>query len=308
MRILTLMENSPGRPDCAYEHGLSFYIETERRRVLSDTGASAAFLGNADALGVDLGRVDAVFLSHGHYDHAGGVLSFVRRNPRAPIYVQRTAVLPYYSMNDDANGSGGGDSGVGNENSVRSNGGNGNGESGDNAAAFHYIGMDPDIAKLPQIVLLDGDTEIDGELLVIANITGRRYWPASNLRLKRREGGRYVQDSFDHEQALAVRQEGRYYLFSGCAHNGILNVLDRFRQVCGRNPDAVFSGFHFMKKGPYTAEEEEVIRAAAREMAGMDTVFYSGHCTGRRAFAMMEEIMGGQLRALHSGMEILVEP
>ena len=101
MRIVTLMENSPGPAGCAFEHGLSFYIETERRRILSDTGASAAFLDNAALLGVPLETVDAVFVSHGHYDHAGGVLPFAQRNPRAVIYVQRTAELPYYAVNED---------------------------------------------------------------------------------------------------------------------------------------------------------------------------------------------------------------
>ncbi|MBQ6207590.1 MAG: MBL fold metallo-hydrolase, partial [Oscillospiraceae bacterium] len=140
MRIVTLMENSPGSAGCAFEHGLSFYIETERRRILSDTGASAAFLDNAALLGVPLETVDAVFLSHGHYDHAGGVLPFAQRNPRAVIYVQRTAELPYYAMDEDG---------------------------------FHYIGMDPKIAALPEIRFLDGDADIDGELSVLGRITGR---------------------------------------------------------------------------------------------------------------------------------------
>ena len=273
MRIVTLMENSPGLAGCAFEHGLSFYVETERRRILSDTGASAAFLDNAALLGIPLETVDAVFLSHGHYDHAGGVLPFVERNPRAVIYVQRTAELPYYAMDEDG---------------------------------FHYIGMNPEIAALPQIRFLDGDADIDEELSVLGHITGRRFWPASNRSLKRLDGGTFAQDSFSHEQALVVRQSGRFYLFSGCAHNGILNVLDRFREKYGRNPSAVFSGFHFMKRGDYAPEELTEIRETARELSRMDTEFYSGHCTGQRAFALMREIMGGQLHELHSGLEIPV--
>ena len=271
MRIVTLMENSPGSAGCAFEHGLSFYIETERRRILSDTGASAAFLENASFLGISLETADAVFLSHGHYDHTGGALAFARRNPRAVIYAQRTAGLPYYSMDGDV---------------------------------AHYIGMDPAIMELPQVRLLDGDAEIDEELSVLGHIAGRRLWPAGNLRLKRKVGASFVQDSFDHEQALVVRQAQRFYLFSGCAHNGILNALDRFREKYGRNPDAVFSGFHFMKRGDYTPEELTEIRETARELSHMDTEFYSGHCTGQRALSLMREIMGGQLHELHSGLEI----
>lgn len=274
MRVVTLMENTPGEAGCAFEHGLSFYIETQRHRILSDTGASAAFVGNASRLGVELENVDAVFLSHGHYDHTGGVLAFARCNSHAPIYLQRTAELPYYADDEDG---------------------------------FHYIGMNPEIFALPQICFLNGEAKLDEELSVVSNITGRRFWPAGNLRLKRKEGTSFVQDSFSHEQALVVRQSERFYLFSGCAHNGILNVLDRFRELYGQNPDAVFSGFHFMKRGDYTPEELTEIRETARELLCMHTEFYSGHCTGQRAFALMREIMGEKLHELHSGMEILLE-
>ena len=76
MRIVCLIENSPGDPGCRFEHGLSVYLETERHRILADTGASDAFLHNAALTGVDLGTVDLLFLSHGHYDHAGGIPAF----------------------------------------------------------------------------------------------------------------------------------------------------------------------------------------------------------------------------------------
>lgn len=271
MKVITLMENTPGVAGCAFEHGLSFYIETERHKILSDTGASGAFLGNADALGAPVDDVDAVFLSHGHYDHAGGVMPFVRRNPRALIYVQRSAALPYYALDGDAP---------------------------------EYIGMDPAISRLPQVRFLDGDAVIDEELSVFTHITGRRHWPSGNRRLKRLDGSAFVQDSFDHEQALVVRQSDKYYLFSGCAHNGVLNVLDAFRERYGRDPDAVFSGFHFMKRGEYTPDEREDILATARELSGMDTRFYSGHCTGERALALLRGVMGEQLQELHSGLQI----
>lgn len=72
MRIITLIENTPGAPGCVHEHGLCLYIETARHTLLMDTGATGAFADNAATLGLDLTRVDTVVLSHGHYDHAGG--------------------------------------------------------------------------------------------------------------------------------------------------------------------------------------------------------------------------------------------
>lgn len=96
MRIVTLIENTPGDPRCACEHGLSLYLETHDHRLLMDTGSTGAFADNAEALGIDLTRVDTVVLSHGHYDHAGGLLRFAALNPGAPIYLQAGADGDFY--------------------------------------------------------------------------------------------------------------------------------------------------------------------------------------------------------------------
>ena len=271
MRIVCLIENSPGKPGCRFEHGLSVYLETERHRILADTGASDAFAHNAALTGVDPGAVDLLFLSHGHYDHAGGILAFSAACPGAEIYMQKAAGLDYYGLDQEGP---------------------------------RYIGIDKAILDLPRLHLLEGSVEVDEEVSILSGITGRRCWSKSNLRLMRREGDRMVQDSFDHEQALVVRQNGKYLLFSGFAHNRILNFLDRFRAVYGRDPDLVISGFHFMKGSAYTTEEIRDIEDTARELGEMDTEFYTGHCTGIPAFEIMEKIMGPKLHPLHSGMEI----
>ena len=72
MHIVVLMENTPGMPGCAYEHGLSFYAETAHHKILLDTGASDGFIRNAELLGIDIAQVDTVILSqHGENISAG---------------------------------------------------------------------------------------------------------------------------------------------------------------------------------------------------------------------------------------------
>ena len=268
MKIINLMEDTQGENQVYAEHGFSIYIETPHHRLLADTGASEKTWENAKRLGVDLGSIDLVFLSHGHYDHSGGILSFAEQNPDARIYMHVRAARDYYNLKDGRE---------------------------------KYIGIDPRIQQLPQVVLLEGDCEIDPELSIFSGVTGRRKWPKSNLTLKRKTEDGFVQDSFDHEQYLVVKAEGKTVLISGCAHNGILNILDRFRELYGCDPDMVISGFHMMKKTGYEADEAELIRDAAKELRGMDTRFYTGHCTGIPAFEMMREIMGEQLGYMHSG-------
>ena len=99
MKAVTLMENTACREDLRSEHGLSLYIETETHKILFDAGQSAAFAENAQMLGVDLQSVDFAVLSHGHYDHGGGLGKFLEVNERAPVYVSSHAFGPHYSAN-----------------------------------------------------------------------------------------------------------------------------------------------------------------------------------------------------------------
>ena len=269
MKIVTLVENTCGDERCIAEHGLCIYIETERHKLLLDSGQTDAVVKNAQALGIDLTAVDTVILSHGHYDHSGGIMPFSEINKNARIIMQRTAAGEHY-----------------------------NGE--------RYIGIDKAILSLPNVMMADGDIRLDDELYIFSGIQGRRCYPEGNRKLTCEKNGIKVPDDFAHEQCLVITQNGKNRLLSGCAHNGILNILDRYREIFDSDPDYVISGFHMMKKdGEYTDEEKAVILETAHELSKMNTIFYSGHCTGIPAFEMMKEIMGSKLIALHSGTQII---
>lgn len=267
MKIVILMEDTKGEQEVSAEHGLSLYIETGHHKILADTGASDRTWENAGVLGVDLTDVDTVFLSHGHYDHTGGVLTFARSHPKARIYMQKTAAGTYYH-------------------------------------GKRYIGIDREILELAGLHLLEGNFRIDSELEIFSGIQGRRYWPKSNEALSELVGGRQMQDSFQHEQCLVIREGEETVLISGCAHNGILNILDRFEQLYHTCPSKVISGFHMAKKSAYTEEEIQIIRDTAKQLCHYPARFYTGHCTGQEAFARMKEIMGDQLVAIHAGDRI----
>ena len=87
MRIVNLVENTPGVPGCGYEHGLSFYIETKKHKILADSGATDIFLHNAETLGIDLTAVDIMFLSHGHYGRLSATKRFRFRACRRPPWI-----------------------------------------------------------------------------------------------------------------------------------------------------------------------------------------------------------------------------
>lgn len=283
MRIINLTENTSGRAGCPAEHGLCFYIETEHHRILMDTGQSDLFRRNADTLGIDLTAVDTVVLSHGHYDHGGGLSAFYEINPDARIYVRREAFGAFYSRNSQGE--------------------------------VRYIGLDPSVRSVSGLMILgetengseekDGIYRIDDELAVFSGIGDRWPIPSANDRLLARTGKGLIRDDFSHEQCLVVTERKGSVLLSGCAHHGILNILDRFRELFHKDPDAVISGFHMNKKdGIYTGDDLCMIIDTAMELKKTKTAYYTGHCTGPEPFRAMKKIMGDQLSYVHCGDEI----
>ena len=295
MRITTLVENTEGAAGLKAEHGLSFYIETGQHTVLMDTGASDLLIRNAAALNVDLRTVDTVVISHGHYDHGGGLPAFMEINDHASIYIQRAAAGNYYALE--------------------------HGEKPD-----RYIGLAPEVIGSDRITWLDGDLRIDDELCIFTGIGSAQPVPSGNRELKLRvpsEPGRataaaagtfsektgvecgYIQDDFRHEQCLVISEGDRLTLLSGCAHHGILNVLEHFHRMYGRDPDVVLSGFHMMQHDDlYTEEDVRQIRETAKVLSRMETVFCTGHCTAEKPYEIMREIMGEQVRYMHCGDQI----
>ena len=278
MRIVNLIENTEGNPECVYEHGLSFYIETKGHKVLLDLGQTENSLRNAKALGIDLQAVDTVVLSHGHYDHSGGIIPFTGINDHAAIYMQCSAGGEYYADYGKMAGE----------------------------DRYRYIGIDKEILKLPQIKLLHGDHVIDDELKLFTINNRTHMLPFTNKRLLIRTVGGFVPDDFSHEHFLVVKEKDLTVLLSGCAHNGILSIIDAYKEKYESLPDIVISGFHLMLKREYRENELQEVRSIAEELKKYQIKFYTCHCTGIPAFEEMKKIMGDQLEYVHSGEEVIL--
>ena len=97
MKLIVLTENTTADAAIGCEHGLSLYIETGGKRILFDMGQTALFAENAQKLCVDLARIDFAVLSHGHYDHGGGLQTFLTCNKTAPVFLSRYAFEPHYN-------------------------------------------------------------------------------------------------------------------------------------------------------------------------------------------------------------------
>ena len=98
IRITTLVENTASEADLLAEHGLSFWIEYGDKRILFDTGQSDILIQNAKALGINLAEADAIILSHGHYDHTGGLAAVLDIADKAKIYLHPAAIEAKFSQ------------------------------------------------------------------------------------------------------------------------------------------------------------------------------------------------------------------
>ena len=188
MRLYTLAEETAATPAFGCEHGLSFYVQTGEEHLLFDLGQSELFLRNAQKLGLDIGRVDRAFLSHGHYDHGGGLAAFLRENNHAPVYVHPQAFEPHFSRKPEG---------------------------------VRPIGLDPDLAHHPRIVPTGDVYEVSPNLLLFADVTGCDCLSEGGKNLLERVGDDYVPDAFAHEQSLIVYEAGKCILFTGCAHRAL---------------------------------------------------------------------------------------
>ncbi len=190
MKVVTLLENTTTRDDLTPQHGLSLYIETGNHRILFDMGQDDTFAKNAEKLGVDLSKVDFAILSHGHYDHGGGLKTFLQINQKAPVYLHADAFGAYYNGTEK------------------------------------YIGLDPSLFSHPRLIFTNGTMEIaDGLLLTDGN---DQDWCFDSWGLNRCEGDAFLADDFRHEQYLLIREGEKHILISGCSHKGIVNIARHF--------------------------------------------------------------------------------
>lgn len=193
MILKALIENTTADSSLQTEHGLSLYIESNGWKILFDTGQSSAFADNAAKLNVDLSEVDFAVLSHAHYDHGGGLRTFLALNGRAPVYVSQ------YAFDECLTGSG------------------------------EYIGIDQSLRDNPRLVSVENTLRLaDG--LEVLNGEGRNYvQPIAFSGLSVRRDGAVIPEDFRHEQYLLATEGDKRVLISGCSHKGIVNIVHWFR-------------------------------------------------------------------------------
>lgn len=270
MRFKILMENKTDGPGCIAEHGLSIYIEAQGRKLLFDTGASPLFAQNARAMGVDLSQVEALVISHGHYDHTGGVPQFCELNQIAPIYIHQGAFYETYGKED--------------------------GKWESQTCGIRWNDHQRSMID-PRIVRTNGPEWISENIVIsgtIPEIPG--FEPAESFYRKCQDGS-YEPDPMDHEQILVIREPEGLYVFSGCSHRGVVAAVRRARELFDGERIAVLTaGMHLYSAGK-DMRKKVVDQIIQEEMDLIMPV----HCTGIDAICDLKTALGDKCVAATAG-------
>lgn len=270
LRITTLSENTAGMNGFLGEWGLSILVESDEAKVLFDTGQSLSTIHNAKLLDVDLSQIDKIVLSHGHFDHTGGlrqVLSEIGRE--IEVIAHPDIWQAKYATS----------------------------ESGES----RYIGIPFSRRELESLgakfrltaepVVISDSIMTSGEVPMVTD------YEEIEPFLVVKESGGFKPDIFRDDQALIIKTPPGLVVISGCAHRGIINTLYHARSLSGvKKIDTVIGGCHLMN-----ASEERIWRTiAALKELGVARLG-ACHCTGMVASVIMAQEFGDRFFLSNAG-------
>jgi 7,8-dihydropterin-6-yl-methyl-4-(beta-D-ribofuranosyl)aminobenzene 5'-phosphate synthase len=253
VRIMVVVEDTVRKQGLLGEHGLSFWIDTGAHCVLFDTGQGHVLAPNSSRLQIDLARADAIVLSHGHYDHTGGLRIAFHMANRAKLYLHPQAVIRRYAG------------------------------SGDQGREIGWASLTKQELRQKEHrrVWTTSPTQVVPGLFATGEIprqtdyedTGENFFLDAACR---------EPDPILDDQAVYMDTAAGVVVIQGCAHAGVINTLNYIRQVTQRPIHGVIGGTHLVNASP-----ERMTRTIAA-LRGMNLKFIApGHCTGPRATAAL---------------------
>ena len=255
VHITILVENTAAGRGLLGEHGLAFWIEAGHRRILFDTGQGVVLKQNAQHLEIPLASADAIVLSHGHYDHTGGLAQALKVAPQAKVFAHPGAFQAKYQRNDDG--------------TVRDVG-------------MPLLNEDGVRKKAGDLIWTNQPTEICDGVFVTGEIPRISDFEDTGGPFFLDEGCQQPDPLID-DQAMFFESSLGTVVLLGCAHAGVVNTLQYIQQLTDKRPiHAVMGGMHLVNASP---ERIDRTVKAIRKL-GVDCLA-PAHCTGMVAMARL---------------------
>lgn len=250
VKINVLIDNMPGDDALLEsEHGLSFYIEAGRSKVLCDMGASDKFLSNASRMGIDLSKIDFAFVSHGHADHTGGLSAYLDTFEGRKVYLsERISKEMYFSSRR------------GSRRDISTE-----------RAVFD--------AHQDRLVLLKDSCWITSEMAAVYTDVHAYSQPLGNAFLSKEVQGKESLDDFHHELSLAILTQKGLVVVSSCSHGGSINIIKSCCRFTEEPRVYAFVGGLHLVDGEHTSSEVDTLRDEINALYPGIKI-YTGHCTG----------------------------
>ncbi len=259
-RITVLVENSAGQRDLIGEHGLAFWVERNGRRILFDTGQGPALVHNAAALNVELSAAAIVALSHGHYDHTGGLARALPQFASATVYAHAAAFQDRFIQRPN-----------GRIQTVRS-------------PIESAEWLRPQVADL--VLTHRGPVDLGDGVWLTGEVPRQNDWEDVGGAFYRDRACSQT-DSLPDDQAMYLETDQGLVVLLGCAHSGVVNTLTHIQTLTGGAPiHAVLGGMHLL------SATDRRLELTARTLAAADVERIGlAHCTGLRAMAALYQAL-----------------